>query len=594
VTAVAYAPDGTVLLLGTADGRVSIRNADTGAELITLPAHESAIVAVAWSGDGRRVAALGGAPDRTLSVWDASSGRRLDEFPLEVDARCATFDEDLSRMAVGTSGNIVQVFSIGDDLILERSLEDHMGSVLAVAFLPGGDRLLSGSQDHTVRLWDLTQETPARVHRQAHAVHALAVHPDGREFAAGLEDGKIQRWSTDSAEPLGTLSGHLGVVYALSYAPSGTHVASASLDRSVRVWGVERDSLLNTLWGHDEATRCLAFRPSGDQLASGSLDGTLRFWSRHSDGAVDSWAGSPEQEYVSAALFDVVSDYVLIGSSWNADLEIVDVEGKERITLRPGPEDAITSMAQSPDGTAVALALEEAWEIRVWDQASGRERPIISGHEEAILDICFTADGERIFSASLDGTLRICPAIGGQAGPPIEGHTEPVNAIAASPDGAWIASASDDGTVRLWNQETGAFERVLVDVGEPVYSVAFDPEGRLLAYGHGEGEVDIHDLDTDERMHMPAGHDHRVSSLAFSPDGMRLVTGSHDSTLGVSHVGEARHLLTLRGHLGEVTSVAFSSDGKRILSASMDGTVRVWAGSPDLSDQTPRDQTSSQ
>ena len=583
VTAVAYTADGASVVLGTEDGRVSVRSADTGAEVITLAdAHASEVVAVAWSSDGSRVLSLGGLHDRRLCVWDAVSGRTVQVFQMEVDARCAAFDEELSKLAVGTSGNIVHVFSLGDELSPLATLEGHTGSVLAVAFVPGGEHLLSGAEDRTVRLWSLTEEDPPRIHLTSSAVHGLSVHPDGSEYAAGLEGGKITRWSRETGEPLGTLAGHMSVVYALSYAPDGQRLASTSLDRSVRVWGVAGSTLLATLWGHDKATLCLAFRPDGFHLASGSMDGKLRLWSSHSDGAVDSWTNPQFQEYISAALFDAGSEHVLVGSSWNANLELVDVERGESILRRPGPEDAITSLAQSPDGSLVAVALEEAWEIRVWDHPSGRERPTLTGHEATIHAICFTADGERIVSASEDGTLRIWPAIGGESGPPLAGHTDLVNAVAASRDGTWIASGSDDGTVRLWDQATGRAEGVLVDVGEPVYSIAIDPQGRRLAFGHGEGEVDIFDFATDSRQHMPAGHDHRVASLAFSPDGLRLVTGSNDRTLGIWHVEAARHLLTLRGHTREVTSVAFSPDGTQILSTSMDGTVRLWAGRPEI------------
>jgi WD40 repeat protein len=158
------------------------------------------------------------------------------------------------------------------------------------------------------------------------------------------------------------------------------------------------------------------------------------------------------------------------------------------------------------------------------------------GHDAKVLDVAFSHDGERLVSASSDGSIRIWDATSFEPTlPPLVGHSGRVFSIAISGDGRWIASGGDDCIIRLWDASKGS------EVLPPF-----------------------------------VGHKSGIRSLAFSPDGTRIVSGSWDKTVRVWNAISGSQIAILLGHANEITAVSFSQDGTRIVSCSYNDSIRLW------------------
>ena len=116
-------------------------------------------------------------------------------------------------------------------------------------------------------------------------IFTLGFSPDGQYLAAGLQDGSILIWDTQTAVLRHHLTGHLCYISCLAFSPDGKRLASGSEDWTIKLWDVEVGRATLTLAGHQGRVRDLAFRPDGTYLASASEDGTVRLWPGVSDDA---------------------------------------------------------------------------------------------------------------------------------------------------------------------------------------------------------------------------------------------------------------------------------------------------------------------
>ncbi len=242
---------------------------------------------------------------------------------------------------------------------------------------------------------------------------------------------------------------------------------------------------------------------------------------------------------------------------------------RERATLK-GHQDGVSSVAFSPDGQKLVTASRDGT-ARIWD-LQGNEIAVLPGHQDEVSSVAFSPDGQKLVTASGDGTARIWDLRGNEIAL-LQGHQDGVNSVAFSPDGQKLVTASGDRTTRIWDLR-GNEIALLQGHQDWVSSVAFSPNGQKLVTASGVGTARIWDLRGNE-IAVLQGHQDGVSSVAFSSDGQELVTASRDGTARIWDL-RGNEIAVLQGHQGWVSSVAFSPDGQELVTASRDGTTRIW------------------
>jgi WD40 repeat protein len=151
--------------------------------------------------------------------------------------------------------------------------------VNACAFGPDGARVLSASQDCSIRVWDLKPgRKPRRLTRLTNHVGFFALSPDGTRVVSAGWDWEFILWSAQTGRVLSTFKGHSASVGDCAFSPDGAHVVSASRDQTLRLWDVETGRELRTLTGHTNAVRACAFSPDGAHVVSAGEDRSLRLW----------------------------------------------------------------------------------------------------------------------------------------------------------------------------------------------------------------------------------------------------------------------------------------------------------------------------
>jgi WD40 repeat protein len=283
LTATAFTPGGG-LIVGNDDGSVTVRDPETGRELLTTEGHSppedqfsAEIFTVAANPDGTAIAVARG-DDPHVTVWDAATGREM-----------LTVDEEVNDVAWSPDGALLALSGDGGATIVDRSgaevavLPDPGYPTIAARFSPDG-RLLATARDWFnrpdiaalhVRIWNWERaETVDTIETWA---VSMAFSPDGTRIATGHPRGFAEIWDIRSGERLMTLAGHTGLIADLAYSPDGSRIATASMDSTVRLWDAETGVEILALRGHESVVSDVAFSPDGSKLASAG-PGLVRVW----------------------------------------------------------------------------------------------------------------------------------------------------------------------------------------------------------------------------------------------------------------------------------------------------------------------------
>lgn len=412
----------------------------------------------------------------------------------------------------------------------QNRLEGHSEQVNSVTISPDGQWIASGSDDNTVRLWKNNGSLERRL-AATDRVTAVSFSPDGQSIAAASADGTVTLWSLTGAVRQTLQTGNW--VTSLALGRNGEWLAVSSRDRTVQLWNVATGQQLKTFAGHSGFVNSVAFSASDQLLASASEDGTIRLWNSRSGNLIRTLTG--HQGRVTSVVFS-----------------------PHQNLLASAGEDKTLRLWNVSNGTAPALA------------TSALKATVLEGHLDAVKQVRFSPDGQRLISASMDNTLRLWQTDGTLI-TTFRGHGDAVLSVDVSPDGKSIVSGSADKTMRLWNVST------LSETAEDMTVVSVSPDGQMLATTGWDGKIQLWNREgrTKKLITSWQAHSQPISTLSFSPDGRQVASGSDDQTLKLWTI-DGNLQFTLNGHSARVTGVAYSPDGQWLASASEDKTVRLW------------------
>ncbi|KAF9233504.1 WD40-repeat-containing domain protein [Melanogaster broomeanus] len=157
-----------------------------------------------------------------------------------------------------------------------QAFEGHEERVRCVHFYPDGNRLVSGSDDNTLRIWNRETGAVEALSGHTDAVCEVDVSHDGKMVVSGSADKTVRIWNGVSGEPIHAYKGHGKSVLSVQFAADSNRVVSGSYDHTVRVWLVETGKLAFEPIRCNGAVWCVRFSPSGDRIASGAS--SVQIW----------------------------------------------------------------------------------------------------------------------------------------------------------------------------------------------------------------------------------------------------------------------------------------------------------------------------
>jgi WD40 repeat protein len=260
--------------------------------------------------------------------------------------------------------------------------------------------------------------------------------------------------------------------------------------------------------------------------------------------------------------------------TWGAkSARVWDVATAAPLSRRLRLPSNVTGVALSPDGTSFVIATGSA--AAVYDTASATLLYSLP-EPTAVIDARFSAAGDTIATAGVDGVARLWNAQGGSprcATPPSDG---PLTGASFSHDGASLLTLDSQGDTRIWNTRTCAEETQLIGHLSKVVAADFSPNDQYVVTAGRDRSARIFSLPDGTQQATLLGHSEALASVTFSPDGTKVATASFDGTSRVWDARIDRPESQLGAHSGSAGALAISPDGSTVASVGVDGYVRLW------------------
>ena len=553
VRAVAFVPNQPLLVTGGDDSQLKLwrlpapeRQVAGAVEQVWQKASGDRIYAVAVSHNGKIIASGG---DDKITLYHTRTGRLIDRIPKQaadkaqlpvVDlphnphksaqhnrVRALTFSPDGQWLASCGDDCIIRLWAV-KDISQDHSavapaveLKGHQDLVSAVSFSADGTRLVSGSVDERIIVWQIAKDlegtaeentdlarAPAfkRIKTLRHVggnVRSIAISPEGDYFASGGDGAQVRLWDMATLKPIEAFS-----------------------TQTSRIWSLD-------------------FQQQGDRLLLS--------------------AGGDKQQ-------------LMLWQIFNPNVES-GVDAKQTIDSRlirtyRGYTNSLRSIAYLSDRKIVGGG--DSGSLSIWDIQTGDRTATLSRHHGRIWSVAVDTKSARIASASDDSTIRLWDGATGQDLNTLTGHSNWVRAIAFSRHGRLLASAGDDRTLRIWNPLSGGCIKILEGSEHWIYTVGFNPTNSRYVITGGDEQAVRHWDRKDGTYEFCTRHEHRVCSVAYSPDGTLIASGGDDAAVILWDVGRKEIVHRLAQPTLGIKSVAFSANGKYLAAGGEDQVVYVW------------------
>ncbi|XP_022693761.1 F-box/WD repeat-containing protein 7-like isoform X2 [Varroa jacobsoni] len=350
----------------------------------------------------------------------------------------------------------------------------------------------------------------------------------GNRIVSGSDDNTLKVWDATTGQCLRVLIGHTGGVWSSQM--SASTVISGSTDRTLRVWNSETGECTHVLYGHTSTVRCMHLH--GDRVVSGSRDATLRLWDITTGACLGVFVG-----HVAAVRCVQFNGRLIVSGAYDYMVKVWQPGREECLHTLQGHTNRVYSLQF--DGTHVVSGSLDT-SIRVWDVETGECKHSLTGHQS--LTSGMELRDNILVSGNADSTVKVWDITTGQCLQTLAGPSKHQSAVTCLQfNSKFVITSSDDGTVKLWDLKTGEFIRDLVCLksggsGGVVWRIRADQTKLVAAVGsrNGTEETQLLVLDFDAEEPPMSGLIENMSDDCSSA----TQTASEPGPSGISAIGQ--------------------------------------------------------
>jgi len=397
VRCISFSSDGARIALGYDDGNASIWDTRSGDEIVSTDRHPGRVVSVSFSPDNKSV--LTASQNGLVKVWNARTGEETLQIEVGLSQlKSALYDPD-SEQIISLCNNKVELWDAKTGEKRKTIDHPHQNSVSFAQFSPDGYIVTSGSTGKAseVKYWSAQSGVDSTTLLSGHEsiVTCVDTFENGKRIVSGSWDESIRVWDAQVGTVLRSIS-----------KPSRKEVTGGCLISSNNHFVATYERIGVSVWNLETGEESLNFSALGPAGVSCSSDGKRIVTAGRATEIWDGKTGERLLQLQEKRLRSVgmSKDGSRVVSSDKEGLTVWDAQTGAKLLSLKGFVFAVAAICISPDGSRIVAA--EGDTIIVWDAQSGEELLKLKGHS-SIRCLCFSSDGKRIFSGSSDETAGV-------------------------------------------------------------------------------------------------------------------------------------------------------------------------------------------
>ena len=585
VPAIAVSADDKWLAVASAENSIKLFQFASGQPDKVLSGHTGSVSGLVFSADGTKVVSC--SHDKTLRVWNFADGTVAAQLELPAPLNAIVLVPDGTKAVVACADNKLRVVAlpVGAAPTIEREMNGHGGPVTSVAVvLPEGTRVLSGSDDGTARLWEVSNGTQVVSLNLGGPITSVAVSPDGQRFAAAGANQIARLWNAKDYQQIADLKGDMRANRLVAKLTADEAEAKAAVNTAMNAIPAAE----KVLGEKTEAQKKAAEAKAASEKAAGEAAEKVTA----AQAALDAAKKAAEEKKDDAALQKAAADADKALKDTQAAAKKADDDKTAAIKALEQADKAVqestTAVAKAKTDHENSVNRHKGIEANLATakiQATEKEKPFRS--------ISFSRNGKRLAVAGDSGTVSTFDGATGAPQGVLEGHTGPVLALAFGP-GASLVSTSADQSTRVWDLNPawalaavlGPKAEAAQDLNDSVFisrvlCLDFNPEGTLLATGGGDpsrsGELILWDVaNRTPAKNLENAHSDTVFGVEFSHDGQYIASCAADKFVKVHEVATGKLVKSFEGHTNHVLDVTWRHGDKQLASAGADNAIKIW------------------
>ncbi len=397
----------------------------------TLTGHKHQITFVDFSPDGRFLVTGSHSREKTSKLWNTATGQLIAEVDGTINPSASRWFEDHhvfspdSRMLVTVRGRETKLWDAANGQS-KFTLAGHERDICSVAFSPNSERLATGSEDGTVKLWNtstgklITTLSIWRVKTLPRwrivsrsltipIIIYLSFSPDGRKLLTTIdwETSPAKLWDVESGKLLATLGGHIehwqtgsapAPILKAMFRADGEFIATESFNET-KLWDAKTGLLKSIFRSYQDSAKfsldgtLLGVLKKGDKIGLFDVEtGEMRIPLTEAQMFADEVVFSPDRQMV------VLDGTIVDIPSRKVTVTIPFVYERGRFILEP--EDYVTDidfLSFHPNSRVLMAASRKF--VRFWDVRTGQ---LIMKKDDARTPVAFSRDGRLLVTTGID------------------------------------------------------------------------------------------------------------------------------------------------------------------------------------------------